>query len=386
MHIPKFRYIRDDVSIYLYYAGRGREFIEVSRDKGRIFLDLPGLILNENALNDESGIVQALHRADATRRYVKNPTSFPRPRAVSDYSRDFPLIDGRVDRSFVADFSNIEIMFRKADIGDVIVMTPSSHYGTLLIGEIISNFDDDHTMTLIDESPFTTPYREVRWIPHDLTRRDFTVDVARRLQNRRTITRIDSDFYPAIFRYVYKAYIWGNTSKFDIYGPEYNSSDPTSNSEASFLIKYAVAFYAAYVEERTDEFYRLSPEDAADAFFSEEIALQISQAFGSPGGYVAKLIGTSAGPAIALLLAILLSPESQSIDTAVASVTSHAQTYHSSAHSGLDLNDYASKLRVGSAAEVRATYGRRARTKTGLTLEGNEPPELAVQRRRQNHQ
>ncbi len=347
-----------------------------------MFLDLPGLMLDADPFENPSRVVQALRRADASRKHIREPLNFVRAGSIDDYDTSFPSINGKVDRSFLSDFTNIEIMFSKAKPGDLVIMTPNNHYGNLLIGELTSDFNANHKMNIYDTSQETTPYREIRWIPHDLTRRDFRVEVARRLQNRRAITKIDEEYYSDVFRYVYNAYIWGNTSKLDIFGPEYNSSDPTANSQASFLIKYSIAFYAAYIADETDQFYGMSAEDAADRYFDEAIALQISQAFGSPGGYVAKLIGASAAPALAVVLAVLLAPESLSIETAIQNVVGHAQTHHVVAHSELNLDDMAAKLRAGKTEEVRVTYGRKAKANVGLTLEGTEPPELSVQRSR----
>ncbi|WP_230631138.1 hypothetical protein [Sphingomonas sp. Leaf37] len=383
MDLPLFRFIEPDVGVYLYYAGRDRKYMRISQAESAIFLDLPGLATDPDTFSTEGTMTRALNRADATKRYLRDPTSNPRPLATTSYSENVPEVDGRLNQSFIADLSNLRTMFVDMKVGDVVIMTPSNHYDPLLIGEVKTRWNDNEVLHLPEQGENAVPYRSVNWLSHSLSRRDFPVQVARRLQNRKAITRIDETYYESIFRFLYHAYVWGNISKLDIFGPQYNSNDPTATAEASFIVKYAIAYYSAFAKGEVDLFNDLSLEDAADAYFDPEIALQVAQAFGSPGGYVAKLIGSGAAIAVAMVIATTLSSEANDPAAVHQQVTAQA-TEVTSGHRfdvGIDLSALGNSFRAGKTAEIRVKYGRPARAKLGMTLHGNRAPELSATQR-----
>lgn len=383
MDLPAFRFIEPDVAVYLYYAGRDRKFMKTSQAEEAVFLDLPGFLTDASTFASEDGMIRSLNRADAVKRYLRDPVNAPRPGPISSFSKMIPHVENRIDRSFVADLSNVRTMFVDMKIGDIVMMTPSDHYERLLIGEVKSDWNPDQTMTLPGQADNALPYREVTWLSHSLSRRDFPVNVARKLQNRKAITRIDSDLYDSIFRFLYSAYVWGNTSKLDIFGPNYNSNDPTANIEASFIIKYAVAYYSAYTKGEIDKFNAMSLEEAAEQYFDYSLVIQVAQAFGSPGGYVSKFIGGGAAAAVALIITVALSSEAQPVSLVQQQATVEAQAIQSGHANdiGFDLPGLASSITIKKSEELRTKYGRQAKSKIGMTLQGERPPELTARDR-----
>lgn len=378
MEFSKFEIISPDVGVYLFYAGRDRKYLELSRADNKVFLDLPGFEAGQDTFASDESIVQSLHRADAAKRHSKDRINNPRPAAASSYPQAFPSTDGRIDRSFLADFSNIKTMFVDMKVGDLVIMTQTDHYAPLLIGMVTSKWSDDDTF-LLPKEEYTTPFRRVRWLSHGLTRRDFPALVARRLQNRKAITKVDPEVYEDIFRLVHRSYIWGNTSKIDIFAPGYSSHDPTATYEASFIIKYAIALYGAALADELDNFHALSVDDAAREYFDPVLALQVAQTFGSPGGYIVRLIGGGA-LVVAAIVALAASDESKSVDVVRQEISQSLpdkQTLQ-----GIDGGEQIANLddliRAGSADEIRKRYGREAKSKLGLTLEGKLPPEVTV--------
>lgn len=380
MEFPNFKFISPDVSVYLYYAGRNRKYLNVSRLDNAVFLDIPGFLTDKDTFNSDEDIIRSLNRSIAVRRNLRQDGSYPQAGALSSYGGSPPLLDGKVDRSFAADLGNIRTLFCDINIGDVIIMTPQDHYGHLLIGEITREWTDDQVMDLPGETGNPLPYREVKWLSHDLTRRDFPARVARLMQNRKAISRIDYQAYEDIFKYVYPRYIWGNTSKIDIFAPNYSSADPTVTVESSELIKYAVAAYGAILQGKIDEFHSLPLDKAAEDYFDDVLVIQIAQAFGSPGGYLAKLIGATAAVALAATISLALVDEAQSAQQAQQAVVQRIDVMERSApaNSGVDWDGVRRSVMVSNVDEMRKRYGRKARAKVGLTLEGRVPPQLTA--------
>lgn len=380
MNLPNFRIIDPNTSIYLYYAGRDRKYMSLSQASQRIFLDIPGFLTTDETFLHDELIIQSLNRADAVKRYRKDPVNFPQPSGLNFYENQMPVLEGRASRSFIADFSNIRKMFVEMAVGDLVIMTPLAHYDPLLIGEVTTDWNSDQNMVLPDQPVDLLPFREVRWLSTGLSRRDFPTPVARRMQNRKAITEIDSDYYESIFKLVYHSYIWGNVSKLDIFAPLYSSSDPTSNAEASFIIKYAIAYYSALVRGEVELFNDLELEEAAERYFDPYIVEQIAQSFGSPGGYIVRLIGTAAALGVAGIVTVAMSDETQPIQhqQQQAQVQIDQVDMSRTVTPGADISGLATSLRAGRAEELRTKYGRAARSKLGLTLEGQVSPQVTA--------
>jgi hypothetical protein len=380
--LPAFRLIEPDTSVYLYYAGRDRKYMALSRLERRIFLDLPGFLVSRDTFRDENQIIQALNRADEVGRFLRDPSNRPRPRSLNEYAPTIPFLESGIDRSFVADLANVKAMFVEMKVGDVIVMTPHNHYDPLLIGEVANEWSEEQIMFLPNTGENSVPYREVHWLQHGLSRRDFPADVARRLQNRKAITKVDPDYYEPIFKRIYHAYVWGDTSKLDVFAPLYNSNDPTATAESSFIIKYAIAFYGAYQKGEIEQFNELELEQAAERYFDPTLVAQVAQAFGSPGGYLAKLLGTGGAVAVAIILATALSDESQPLPQVQQTVSDQAEELgaQTSPQRANEMKELGSSLRAGRADELRTRYGRGAKAKLGLSLHGDTPPDAVPDR------
>jgi hypothetical protein len=85
MQIPRFRLIAPDVRVYLYYAGRSRRYMAISRFDHSVFLDIPGFVTNKDTFDSDDQIVRSLKRADAVRKNMREPNYFPSPRGLSSY-------------------------------------------------------------------------------------------------------------------------------------------------------------------------------------------------------------------------------------------------------------------------------------------------------------
>lgn len=200
------------------------------------------------------------------------------------------------------------------------------------------------------------------------------------MQNRKAISRFDRELYDDIFKLIYHRYIWGNVSKIDLFAPSYLSSDPTVTLESSFLIKYAVASYAAMLKGEERRFAELPLMQAANEYFDAALVVQIAQAFGSPGGYLIKLIGTGAALVVAAYAAMALADESLTETQVKQNIAVEIESARRSTPENIQVNWDAihRSVTVGRVDELRAQYGREAKAKLGLTMHGNLPPQLTA--------
>lgn len=373
-YIPTFKVIREDVGIYLFYAGKNRKFFEETRRSKALFLDLPGFTASKTTFEADSDIARQVHRARAVRRYLNNPTDNPRPQGASNYPTEIPTNGRRVDRTFLADVINSRILFQEIKKGDLVILTPGNHYDPVLLGEIATEWEPEDHLTIEEFREYTVPYRKVKWVQHDLARSDFAREVGRHMQNRRAVTQISEEYYENIFKLIYPRYIWGNISKLDIFSETYSSNDPTATYEASFLIKYAIALFVATEKGEEEKFLALDKAVAADLYFDPAIVDQMIQSFGSPGGYVGRFKGAVAAVFVAGVLAVALSDEIQDVSQVHDEVVTEASKQADDTQ--IDFTPYANSLRAGTDDELREKYGRQAQAKLGLTLEGTTPPEI----------
>lgn len=374
MYIPKFKMINPDVGVYLFYAGKNRKFFKETKDRGALFLDLPGFSAGDLTFLNEAELAQQVHRSNATKKFIANPVENPRPLEATRYPTEIPRQGKRIDRAFLTQVVNSQILFKEVQKGDIVILTPGNHYDPVLLGEVNAPWDPTQHLSVAAFNDFQTPYRSVDWVQHDLARSDFAREVARHMQNRRAVTKLDPRFYQNIFKLIYPRYVWGEYSKIDVFSETYLSNDPTATYEASFLIKYAVALYVATEAGKIDEFLALDKEVAAEEYFDPELVDQMIQSFGSPGGYVGRYKKAACATFVAGVLAIALSSGMSTEDVANAV----AIEFEAEAPKGSDIDHshFGNALRAGSDDELREKYGEPAKKKLGLTLDGEVPPEI----------
>lgn len=95
------------------------------------------------------------------------------------------------------------------------------------------------------------------------------------------------------------------------------------------------------------------------------------------------LIGPGAAIFVAGVIAIALADESQTVDQAASDVIAEARHEAHQMLPDSDFDQFENALRAGTDEELRQKYGRVAKSKLGLTLEGDVPPEI---RARQSHE
>lgn len=360
-----FKVIREDARVFLVYAGRDRKYLDAVRVESKLFLELPAFG-DLPSLEDDGEIIRRIKRSNAIKNWYFRRDGARPSRLLSDYAPDLPYKDGKPDRSMLADLSNVKRMFGDAKEGDVAILTPHSHFDPLLIGEFGPAWTSDSQASLSIYEGEAVPYRTVRWLRTGLTRSDFPSDFAKRLQNRKAITIVDPDYYNLFYKFVYGAYIWLNESKIDILAPNYHSNDPTTISDGAFIIKWSVAAYAAILKGEFDQFQDMDIDAAARLYFDPALVEQMAQAFSSPGGWMARLVGAAAAALLAGTVVIATSDETHSPSTVVADVSQQVRDIDPDNAEFARVADAIGSLKVETVEKLKDTHGRRAKVDLGL--------------------
>lgn len=371
MEVERIRLIRDEVSIWLVYAGRGRRYFDLFRDKQVIFLNLPAFSAVDGVFQSDERIRRHLHMSNEIYSWLSGTRKSAPSRRPSSYS-PHPHTSGSSEaKSFNAEVGNIIRMFDDAKPGDLVLSPPMGHYDPFLVGEIRGSWKKGDEL----EVPFLqgelVPTRRVRWLNSALARRDFPARVSRKLQNQHAITRLDPEYYEEIFDLVYPSYVWGDRSKLDVFGDNYKGTDPLQTYHSAKLVKYVSASVFAFMKGEFDEFQELEIDHAIATYYDEELIEEFGQNFNSPGKFsiVAALgafgILASAGMIVATDGAVSGITGAQ--DEAREAVGNAMVGPGKSSQQDI-LDDYVSSMKATKWNEVRANLGRPSNDTLPLSL------------------
>jgi hypothetical protein len=285
LELTRIQLLREDVKVWLVYAGTQRRFFEDFRASNSIFLNIPGFDAFAETFNSDEGTRQHLAMSDAVSSFIRGQTNVPPSRNAGTYN-PYPYQAGSSDaRSFAAELGNIHRMFVEALPGDLVISPAQGHFEPFLIGEVVGGWSKAHDLVVARLQGETVPTRRVRWLNVALARRDFSVRTSKRLQNRHAITLLDEDYYADVFDTVYPSYAWRGRSKLDLFGDGYSGKDPMQPFLAAKLLKYVIASVFAYTDARMDQFQAMEIDDAIAAFYDEALIEDLHLNFNSPGKF-----------------------------------------------------------------------------------------------------
>lgn len=371
MDIARIKLIRDDVSVWLIYAGAKRRYFNTFRETGKIFLQLPGFNASEAVFQSDELIRRHLAMSDQILRYVRGTRPSPPGRNASAYSPHPYASNTTEANSFNAELGNISRLFKDAKVGDLVLSPAEGHFAPLMIGEIRHAWRKADDLELSNLSNEVVPTRSVQWLDTALARRDFSARVSRRLQNKHAITLVDDRFYEDIFRSVYPSYVWKNTSKVDIFGDKYASKDPLQPYQAAFLIKYVIASALAYEGGEFADFQSLSQEAAIQKYYNLDAIDDFTQNFNSPGKFslIAKVAAISILVSAGLAVATAESTGSfNATQTEVIANIKSALAGSGKAPFEAKVDDYVSSMSATTWKPVQRSIGTPAAKNMGLSL------------------
>jgi len=381
MELGRIRLIREDVAIWLVYAGRGRRYFDTFQTSGSIFLNLPGYEANERVFASTELMRRHLAMSDEIFQWVIGSRNDPPSRNAASYS-PYPHKSGTTDaKSFSAEIGNIQRMFVEAKVGDLILSPPYGHFEPFLIGEITHRWRKEDDLELPSLNNEKVPVRKVRWLNSALARRDFPPRVSRRMQNQLAISKLDERYYEEVLRLVYPSFVWGEQSKIDIFGENYAGTDPLQPYAPALLIKYVLASVFAFEQDSFDKFQSLEPLDAIDQFYREDLIEHFGQTFNSPGRYSV----IAALSSLAVLSAAGMVVATSDVSTPFSQVQTEAReevkgTLKGPGKTSLenDLDNYVNSMKAVNWRKVQKQLGEPANS--SMTLSMNNTAEVASHR------
>lgn len=189
--------ISSDIKIFILHAGKARKFFNVFKQNQQVFLNVPDLTLMDNDFKD----INALKRKIA-QTYFKN----------------------RDNRGLISLTGSVNTLYNVAKKGDLIIVPNYGYYEKFLIGEIISDFNNDD-MTTLQQVNLKVPFRRVEWLslPANANKKSLSTDLGRLLGNQKAIIEISEEKQKEeILNLAYKKYLYKDISKSYLSGSNYN--------------------------------------------------------------------------------------------------------------------------------------------------------------------
>ncbi|MCW2399671.1 hypothetical protein [Sphingobium sp. B2D3C] len=374
MELSPIRLLRDDVAVWLIYAGSNRRFLDDFSNNNRVFLNIPGFDATPAAFRDDVLMRRHLAMSDAVNELIRGHTTAHPSRNPLDYLPNPHAGNTPSARQFAAEIGNITRLFKMAKIGDIVMSPGHGQFDPFLIGEISSNWSKSDDLVVPQLENEIVPTRRVRWINAVATRRDFAPRTARRLINRHAITMIDRRFYQDIFDNVYPSYSWRERSKLDLFGNGYAGKDPLQPYEAAKLLKYVMAAVFSYEDGEFDAFQALDIDAAILQFYDESRVAELAQNFNSPG----KFTVTAKSGLAAILLAggILMATGDPNANFAqqrahVSAQVAGALQGANEAEAKTELDNFINSFNSAAWSPVQSSLGKSAKNTLDLTLDNS---------------
>jgi hypothetical protein len=372
LSLPETKFLREDVNVWLVYSGNRRRFFEDFIENSAVFLDLPGFSANAHTFENEENLRRHVRMADAIREYHRGHTSTPPSRRVGSYSGLAASSKDPQGRSFNAEVGNAQRMYVEAKAGDVILSPPMGHYDPFLIGMISEEWNPDQIAYARAYGEDALPSRPVKWESLSVSRRQFPDDVAKPLQNPHAISLVDRSLYFEIFMSSFPSFVWGDTSKLDVYGNAYSSNDPLETYEAAFLIKFFAAAYCAFEAGRIDEFNQLPPQAGILEFYDPNRVLEFRQNFNSPGKFAIAAAAAAMGLSVAAGVAVVSDSSPAAVNIPKASAQLEKTIPDSNKNTKKIADGFLKSLSPQLVDKVNVEYAAQARAKLGVSLRRTE--------------
>lgn len=369
--LPPFLFLAPDVNVYLVYAGQHRKHLQQFLKGEAVFLELPDFPIGIASLPDTE-MLRAIRMAKEIERWRQGARPDAPSRNLASYSAAAPDARTPAGRSIINDLSSANLLFREAKKGDIVLCMPIGHYEEVLVGILEGDAGDLVSVRADHLSNEKVPARKVRWVNTGVARRNFPAEVARRLQNRRAVTRIDESFYPQIFETVFNSYLWDKQSKLQIFA-KHDTNDPTRPLIGAELIRWAIAVAIACERGDADLLGSMTPDQISDTYFDEGFIDNYRMVFNSPGIYTILARNAAIVLMAGSLISATLSSDSDIVwGTTQTKIEKIFPTDDPKTNiEPVDVSGVVASISPVVIEQGRSRYGEKARQKLDLTV---QPP------------
>ena len=277
------KFVPDNVAIWRIYPGTKKDFVKQFIKDECVFLELPGLDLEKGDLRGRAKIDPKIAKSKALAEwYLSNP----KDRKSQPSSNVADYIDNYNKRSVGSSYSNFERLFKKAKVGDIVVVPEESGFQSkLYIGEIVSEYSVDDSIAVRQFGIHKVPFRKVKWLRVDFEKRHVPADLSYQLRGRRTVRSVSVDDYGLyIFRQAYQNFVFKEQGQMLFEGPAYDN-DPETAIPGIIVLQYALAAANAKVLGYEREISLRSFDQLRKSSYRRHDVLSFEMSFASPGSY-----------------------------------------------------------------------------------------------------
>jgi hypothetical protein len=285
----KTRFLDRDHQVFLIHPGERKKFYEEVRAHEEIFLDIPGAALVieddefyslENIANLKlSRAIVKWHRSGAEKE--KEPS-----RLVSDYhdqAKRF-LTKRGATKGFARLAAEADALYRRAKVGDLIVVAGTSYFSNVLIGEIVRRYSSKSTARSRLYPGERIPARSIRWLSTNKKKLEFSEELIVLMQNMSAVTRLGNrDHKEEIYTAAYGQYVYADEAQLEIRidKPKVDFKDLTDGNRFAL---YFASLHIAYTKNKVKEFLEIDNYDVAiTKYYDPDFFLDVSIELSSPG-------------------------------------------------------------------------------------------------------
>lgn len=231
---------------WVVHAGRSRQDFPDFESSNKVYLEVPYLQLENQAINNRSTIRQAIRRSEAWLRHHQTFGSAAPSTTLSDYSDTV-----FEDSALTALTGSVSRLFGQVRAGDLVVspgrdVQDGLRRSVLLIGEIVGDFDATSVHNGSRDQTQQVLFRNVKWLTK-IARRDISLHLEGKIGKPPAVRQIiiDRDT-EELLSYAYKSYIFDGSSSSLVRGERYDGEDFVVLNQSSDLIALLVAAHAVF--------------------------------------------------------------------------------------------------------------------------------------------
>lgn len=276
---PALRVIEKDHQIFVLHPGDGKRFYNDFYATSSVFLDIPGIRFDQAPNIEDESTRRLLRMARAIGGWHKSGR--PAAKAPSRLSLDYAVqLEGREAPRFMRE---VQTLYVDAKPGDLIVIPGPGYQSSVLLAELVEDFDTGYFVDTHRYGADRIPARRVKFLKTTHAKYEFGRRAIQLMQNRQAIIRVnDETDRHEFYEHAYGDYAWGNVSGsyMEITREVVDQKDLT---DVLFLTNLYGAMYVALKAGELEKFLSMQLHQSVNAYYNRELFGDISIEVHSPG-------------------------------------------------------------------------------------------------------
>lgn len=346
--------------MWVVHPGKNKKFFADFRANNRIFLEYPGLDLNERLIGDDP---ELRRRIRYSLDLIRNE-GLVRPNGSQIRLADF---EGDAKANVAVYMRTVKHLFTNMQPGDLVIVPGWGAYAPVLFGEVVGDVNFNLRDRIFPHMFADIQFRNVKWLSTSRTKPELG-ELVRFVNKPPAIAEVARDAETErFFDFAYDAYVMDGQSWSTITAPRYRSNDPGAISDSLKVIEFAVATFRAI--ESGQDISGLSLDEVIERFYSTEDIEHFGLSYASPG----RLDFRSRNARLSLWVAVMIALSGAGALTGCKASAEHISIENSKTQSP-ELNAHIEgqvDVLVGQISEPTAVQvermGQHAQQATGIT-------------------